>query len=84
MNEKASGRRIFWLTGAFLLTFALLTLQFWPRGRDVLEEVILPGDAAVTKQAFSVMTEQLRRGEAVSDAVAAFCREVIDGAALTD
>lgn len=83
-TKKPRGSRIFWLTGAFLLIFTCFTLQFWPQGRELLEEALLPGDPAVTKQAFSLMTQQLRQGEAIGDALAAFCREVIDGAALTD
>ena len=80
-REKIRVGRIFWLTGACFLAFAFVTRHCWPQGQQLLEEALLPGDAAVTKQAFSLLTEQLRHGEAVGDAVAAFCREVIHGAA---
>ena len=83
-DKNVRSGRVIWLTGAFLLIFTCLTMQFWPQGRELLEETLLPGDPTVTKQAFSELTQQLRQGEAVGDAVAAFCREVIDGAALTD
>ena len=79
-RQNGSTKRLGTMIAGSLLAFLALTAQFWPAGRAKLEEVLLPGDPAVTKQAFSVMTEQLRAGEAIGDAVAAFCQEVMDGA----
>lgn len=80
-GSDASGwKRILGMAVGCFLIFLVLTMQFWPEGRGVLEKMLLPGDPMVTKQAFSVMAEQLKAGEAIGDAVAAFCQEVIDGA----
>ena len=67
-----------------LVLWGLLTVKFWPEGREVLEEFLLPGDPAVTRQALSHMAENLRSGEAIGDAVVVFCREIVDGAELPD
>lgn len=66
-----------------IVLFAVLTVGFWPSGRDALLEAILPGDAAVTRQAIVNMAENLKSGEAIGDAVTVFCREIVDGANLT-
>ena len=78
-NNIVHKRLVGLLTGC-LLAFLVLTMHFWPEGKAKLEEMFLPGDPAITKQAFFSMTEQLRAGVAIGDAVAAFCQEVMDGA----
>jgi len=40
---------------------------------------IVPGDPAVTTDAFSTMIEDVRSGQGVSDAVFSFCKNVISG-----
>jgi hypothetical protein len=45
-----------------------------------VQEVLLPGDPAVTAAALENMTEGLRSGESLLDAVTAFCREIIANA----
>lgn len=76
--------RIAAYTTVCLILFASLTWKFWPAGAEVLQEVFLPGDADVTRQALSNMAENLRAGEAIGDAVAVFCREIVDGAQISD
>ena len=56
---------------------------FWPEGRAVLRDVLVPGDPDVTLHGLETLARELREGESFSDAVTAFCREVIDGAAVT-
>ena len=41
---------------------------------------ILPGDSEVTQYALQTMIDRLQDGEALGDAVAAFCREVVASA----
>ena len=41
---------------------------------------LLPGDPAVTEAAIKEMIEKLSQGEQFSDAVTAFCKEIIAGA----
>lgn len=42
--------------------------------------VLLPGDPEVTGPALEVLIDRLSSGEALGDAVMAFCREVVAGA----
>lgn len=67
-----------------LILFAYLTARFWPAGREVMEEALLPGDVTVTRQALVHMAENLRSGEAIGDAVVVFCREIVDGSGIRD
>lgn len=71
---KPEGRR-----GAVLLAVLgaalALAVCFSPEVRTWL----IPGEDAVTVQAFHIMTDDLRSGATISDAVEAFCRFVIHG-----
>lgn len=68
----------------FFLVFLLATNIFWPDGRLMLQKMILPCDMEVTTYAFGMMLEDIRGGERLDEAVEAFCREIISGAAITD
>ena len=84
---KASHRnssRIWFLTAMFLVLFGVATLKFWPDGRAVLMDILLPGDPEVTWHALETMAVQLRSGEAIGDAGMAFCREIADGAQIAN
>lgn len=65
------------LCGALAL-FVLLTSLYWPEGREALRDLLIPGDAAVTAEAFAAMLENVRAGEDVQDAVTVFCREILE------
>lgn len=71
------------VAGAFVL-FLLLTWSLWPEGAEVLRDILIPGDNAVTVQAMKDMSHNLKNGVALSDAVTAFCQDVIQGAELED
>lgn len=71
-------------TAVCLILFCSLTIKLWPAGAEVLQEVFLPGDAKVTRQALEHMADNLKAGEAIGDAVAVFCREIVDGAQGSD
>ena len=49
-----------------------------------LKNILIPGDPQITSAAFSGLTEDLQAGESFKNAVAAFCREIIDGAATAN
>lgn len=59
--------------------FLLAAGSIWPEGAGMIRSMLIPGDDAVTVQAFQIMTDDLRSGATVSDAVEAFCRYVIHG-----
>lgn len=67
------------LIGA-VTAFFLITATFWPEGWSALRDIMIPGDDAVTLQALECMSDNLRSGMALEDAITSFCREVIDGA----
>lgn len=69
----------FLITGA-LAAFLVFTYLFWSEGQDRLRSFLIPGEDAVTVQAFYNMTSDLRSGSSVSEAVYTFCRCVIHGA----
>lgn len=83
-NRKLRAGRVAACTAVCLMLFGTLTVKFWPEGAEVLQEALLPGDAAVTRQALENMADNLKAGEAIGDAVVVFCREIVDGAQLTD
>lgn len=62
------------LTAAFGLAFLVLVGSFWPGGRALLRQVLLPGAG---EAALQQMAEQIRAGEPVGEAVTAFCRDVV-------
>ena len=72
------------LIGAFLILFLLLTNAYWPAGAQKLREFLIPGDPEVTMLAAEELVQDLHSGEAVSDAVAAFCREILESAEAAD
>lgn len=74
--------RVSALTGLFLLLFLFLTVNFWPKGAETVKNMVLPGDPAVTAAAWEDMTDQLREGEELSDALHYFCVRILEGAEL--
>lgn len=49
-------------------------------GLTWVQDVLLPGDPAVTAAALQNMTDGLRSGDSLLDAVTAFCREIVANA----
>lgn len=43
-------------------------------------DFLIPGDPQVTKEAATMMIEELRKGESLYDAMTVFCRQVLDAA----
>ena len=62
-----------------MLLFAIAVRTFWTPGAEKLRDYLLPGDLTVTEEAFSVLLVNLRAGEPMGDAVAVFCRTVVNG-----
>ena len=54
-------------------------LLLWPEAGAALRTAIIPGDDAVTVQAFRNMTDDMRSGASVTDALYTFCHYVIHG-----
>lgn len=75
-RESRHPGRLRLLTAGFALAFVVAVRCFWPEGTRMLRSVLLPGDNA----AFVQMTEEIRAGAPVGDAVTAFCRSVVEEA----
>lgn len=67
-----------------VLLLLIFTWQFWPEGKAFIQELVFPGDVEATGQALEIMVVDLKSGAPLSDAVSAFCREVIYGAQSSD
>lgn len=70
------------LTGVCFLIFLLIAGGFWPRGAQVLRNMLLPGDSAVTAAAWAELTRELHAGAPLGSAVENFCREIFANAGL--
>ena len=66
------------LTALCILLFALGVGKFWPDGRQVLQQFLLPGEPSVTEQAFSNMVSDLAEGVSMEDAMVAFCQQILN------
>ena len=62
----------------FFILLAIVAAFLLPKTRQVLKKVLLPGDETVTAQALEDLVTDLRQGSGVSQAVEAFCREIIE------
>lgn len=79
---EANYKRLWPMTAGWFCVFLLLVGLCWPRGREVLTRLLLPGDGTVTVAAMEDFARDLRTGEAVSVAAEHFCRTVLEGQSL--
>lgn len=79
--EKRTSR-VAALTAVSLALFGILVCSFWDRGREVLQDLLLPGDGAVTAAAMEDLVRDLQTGLPLGEAVEGFCRTVIGEAEL--
>ena len=71
-------RHIRTLTAIFILLFSLAVGKFWPDGRQILRQYVIPGELSVTERAFSDMISELNEGVKLEEAVVTFCQQIID------
>lgn len=64
-----------WIVSALACLALVLALS-----SKTVRHYLLPGDPVVTERALHELASDLRSGEKVSDAVTAFCREILDNA----
>lgn len=62
-----------WITILAIIVASVYMLQW-----ESVQNFLIPGDPDVTKSAFASFTKELKEGERFADAVAVFCREVIE------
>lgn len=68
------------LTAVLLLLFVLGVKYAWPAGTAKLRQALLPNGSSATGQAVAALTERIGNGEAIGDAVTAFCQEILKNA----
>ena len=73
-NKQGNARYL----GHFVVVLAVVLTLTVPQVRSNLREWLIPGDEAVISKAFSQMVENVREGEAIGEAVTAFCQEILD------
>ena len=72
-------RRMVVLRKWVILAFACVALVLSLSSKTV-RHYLLPGDPVVTEKALQELVSDLRDGEKVSEAVTAFCQEILDNA----
>ena len=76
--KKPRTARLQILTATWLLVFFFLVRAFFPSGAAYLRETLLPDAPTVTQEALEDLMSDLRNGEPLEDAFAAFCTYIID------
>lgn len=77
-NIGYSNRSVVFIIAVCVVAMSIFLLRT-PQVRDYLT----PGDKAVTKAALTEMVQDLREGENVTEALTAFCREIISHAEIS-
>ena len=76
--HKRSKKAFSWYLIIVLLCAAAVLYWGYSSGDIRPYELLLPGDPAVTTDAFLQLAESLDRGEALSDALDVFCHTVME------
>ena len=74
-RDKPSRLRL--LTAAWLMVFVLLVRLLFPAGVTQLRTYLLPDPQNITQTALGAFMSDLRGGEALDDALFAFCKLII-------
>ena len=82
--DSPGKQRITAMAAGFFLLFLLLVNLFWPAGTEIVRQALIPGDPEVTVTAVDNLVSGLKDGQQLSDAVTAFCREIIANAETAD
>lgn len=75
MEQKTA--RVPAMTAAVFVVFLLLVYGFWPKGREALRQLLIPGEPAVTVAALEGLADELETGADLGDALENFCRTVV-------
>ncbi len=66
------------LTGLFFFVFLLMTAFLWPEGVQVLRDLVVPGDPAVTAAAVEALTDDLRSGAPAMETIYQFLQRMLE------
>ncbi len=67
-----------------ICTIAIFAVLEFSGLKDRLLQRIIPGDAEVTSAAFESLVSDLKEGTTASEAIAAFCQEIVKNAKLPE
>lgn len=73
VSSKSNHKILVSLCLVLLLVFGTVKLLSSQR----IQQFLIPGDPKITAAAFSEMTQSVRDGQPVDDAIVAFCRQII-------
>ena len=79
-NSNKRSLRIGIITGILLIA-VLAAIKITGYG-SMIRQIILPGDAEITASAFQNMTDALKSGNGLPQAITTFCETVIEGAKI--
>lgn len=79
--EKDSPKKYYYF-GILLVLIAGALHFLWPQGTETLRQILVPWADGPTVEAFQKMLAQVGEGENISDALLAFCREIVSNAGV--
>ena len=71
------------IAAVFILLAAMLARMIYPAETKQITEALFPLTNADTRTALEVFAQNIKEGESFSDAVTAFCLEIIDEADIS-
>lgn len=77
LPQKRRRSRTGWLAGFLVIALLACAITVKTVGLKWVQEVLLPGDPAVTAAALEQMAEDLRAGDSLGEAITAFCEEIM-------
>ena len=75
---KGGGKRLRAMIAIGMLVFSFLVRAYWPEGCQKLCLMVMPEGASETQAAAEFLLRDLKAGVPVSDALTAFCRQILD------
>jgi len=69
--------RVLLFTILFLYLFLLTNFTSLAKGKDVIKEILFPGDPQRIQEATQTLVEDLQSGDSFSEALEAFCSQLI-------
>ena len=73
-----------WITLVCVLLLVVGAITVKTVGLQWVQEVLLPGDPDVTAAALEGLVDDLRQGDALGQAIRAFCEEIIANGQLSE
>lgn len=79
---KPEKRHLFRSVLICFFLFLILVQLFWPKGREAIGKLLLPGATETVWAAVDGFAAQVRTGEPVGEALESFCRSVFQSTGI--